>query len=240
MQVDWDQAIDMQESVAGWLKRQLLQRENKRRSWAEQRRPRKTSCTHSNSNFTASPGESERKKMAAWSLRHLGRYIILFLFDLVSSLLLSVPSKSFPLFYFFFFCCSFSHPPSCSPSHAHKHVQTPNKSRARRCEGCVSNLSQVQIKCFCYDKRCIAFLHSNTLLTFSFILIVWKVRHWTFDTDFNVWYICCVCHTVWDRDFLTSSSWPQNPFGQKLLTFVRSVWLKPWIALDVQLERRQN
>lgn len=93
---------------------------------------------------------------------------------------------------------------------------TPNKSRACRCEGCVSNLSQVRIKCFCNDKRCIAFPHSITLLTFCFTLIVWKVRHWK--ADLNIWYICCLCHMIQRLQI----------FLDKVKLAVKSVWKKEW------------
>lgn len=117
------------------MKKQLCRGKIKDGLGAERGRPRKTSCTHSNRNFTAFPraSEKERGKMAAWSLSHLCRFVILFLFVLVSLLLLPVLSKSYSLPFLslcLLLCCPFSPPSAFFLSHRraharmHKHTHT--------------------------------------------------------------------------------------------------------------------
>lgn len=222
MHVDWNQAIDMQESVVGWLKKQLLQRENKRRSRAERGRPWKTHPAHTNTLTETLQLLPERVRDSKWLPGASATCVdTLFCFCLTwFHLFYWLALNLFPSFTF-----SVSRPPSFSPPHAHEHMHTPNKSGARRCEGCVSNVSQVQIKCSCYDKRCIAFPHSNTLLTFSFIPIVWKIRHWT--ADLNIWHVCCLCHMRQRlQRFPDKVKLGVKSVWTEIIYFVRSVWVK--------------
>lgn len=86
----------MQESVLGWVKKQLCRGRIKEGPELSEGGPEKHPARTLTETLQLLP-ERAWEKMAARSLSHLRRCVILFLFDLVSSLLPSVSSKSFSL-----------------------------------------------------------------------------------------------------------------------------------------------
>lgn len=152
LQVDWNQAIDMQQSVVGW--KATVQRGKKDSPELREGGPAKHSV-HRNRNFTASPERVGEKK---WPPEASATWVDTFVCFCLSWFHLLYCLFTFPPV----FSCSFPVLPLSLPL-----MLSPNRSRAHRCEGCVSNLPQVQIKCFCCDKCRAAFPHSNYLLLHS-------------------------------------------------------------------------